>query len=244
MKKIKCLIVEDEELARDLLEKFIEKLPHLELVGKCEDPNKAMEIFQTQAIDLLFLDIQMPKLTGIEFLKILPNKPVVIFTTAYAEYALEGYELDITDYLLKPFSFDRFVQGVNKAVELIELKDKALHVGSGNNDPIVTEIKRDYLLVKSEHKIFKIQFSDILYIEGMREYVAFHTLSQGRILSLMSLKKLAEVLPEDQFMRIHKSYIIDIQKVKVLEGNMVHLGDKKIPIGASYREVVMEKVFK
>jgi len=237
MKKIRCLIVDDEELARNLLEKFISKLPHLEMVDKCENPVKAMEVLQKEKIDLLFLDIQMPEMTGVEFLKILPNKPVVIFTTAYSEYALEGYELDITDYLLKPFSFDRFVQAVNKAVELIALKN-------GSNNASVSEIAKDYLLVNADHKIFKLKFSDIEYIEGMREYVAFHTASQGRILSLMSLKKLEEDLPSEQFMRIHKSYILNSQKVKALEGNLVHLGEKKLPIGASYREKVLGQIFK
>lgn len=237
MKKTKCLIVEDEELARDLLEKFIEKMPHLELVAKCENPLIAMEVLQKEHIDLMFLDIQMPEMTGVEFLKILPKKPVVIFTTAYKEYALEGYQLDITDYLLKPFSFDRFVQAVNKAVELIQLKN------TGKPDTI-TEITKDYLLVKSEHKVFKLKFSDIIYIEGMREYVAYHTTDQGRLMSLMSLKKLEAELPNDQFLRIHKSYIIATERVKALEGNLVHIEDKKIPIGASYRDGIMDRIFK
>lgn len=237
MKKITCIIVEDEELARDLLEKFIEKLPHLELVAKCENPVVAMEVLQKENIDLMFLDIQMPKMTGVEFLKMLPSKPVVIFTTAYKEYALEGYQLDITDYLLKPFSYDRFVLAVNKAVELITLKN-------AGNSTTISEIAKDYLLVKSEHKVFKLKFSDIIYIEGMREYVAFHTTSQGRILSLMSLKKLEVELPNNRFLRIHKSFIIDTERVKVLEGNRVHIDEKKIPIGASYRELVLERIFK
>lgn len=237
MKKIKCLIVEDEELARDLLEKFISKLPNLELVGKCENPVKAIEVLETETVELIFLDIQMPQMTGIEFLKILPEKPVVIFTTAYKEYALEGYQLDVTDYLLKPFSFDRFVQAVKKATELIQLKTNANQSPSAENT-------KDYLLVNSEHKIFKLKFSDIDYIEGMREYVAFHTSKEEKIMSLMSLKKLEAELPNDRFIRIHKSYIIDSQKVKALEGNMVHIGDKKIPIGASYKEDVLERIFK
>lgn len=237
MNKIKCLIVEDEELARDLLEKFIGKLPNLELVGKCENPVKAMEILENEKIELMFLDIQMPQMTGIEFLKILPNKPVVIFTTAYKEYALEGYQLDVTDYLLKPFSFDRFVQAVKKATEVIQLKNNA-------NQSTVAESSKDYLLVNSEHKIFKLKFSEIEYIEGMREYVAFHTSNENRIMSLMSLKKLQAELPQDQFIRIHKSYIINSQKVKALEGNTVHIVDKKIPIGASYREDVLARIFK
>lgn len=246
MKSIKCLIVEDEELARDLLEKFIEKIPHLEVVGKCENPLLAMEVLQKEKVDLMFLDIQMPELTGVEFLKMLPNKPVVIFTTAYPSYALEGYQLDVTDYLLKPFSFERFVQAVNKASEMIRLK-------AGNNLPTEqanntstsskTAPSKEYLLVNSEHKIIKIKYSDIRYIEAMREYVAYHTHSQGRVLSLMSLKKLEVDLPDAQFIRIHKSYIINVNEVGALEGNMVHIGKDKIPIGASYKEGVVGKIF-
>lgn len=238
MKSLKCLIVEDEELARDLLEKFIEKIPHLAVVGKCENPLLAMEVMQNNQVDIMFLDIQMPELTGVEFLKMLPNKPVVIFTTAYPSYALEGYQLDVTDYLLKPFSFERFVQAVNKASELIRLK-------TGATNPGTTEIasSKPYLLVNSEHKVIKIKYSDIRYIEAMREYVAYHTHSQGRILSLMSLKKLETELPKDQFIRIHKSYMINVQEVGALEGNMVHIGKDRIPIGASYKEGVVGRIF-
>jgi len=240
MSKIKCLIVEDEELARDLLEKFINKVPHLELVAKCENPLKAMPVLQEHTIDLLFLDIQMPELTGVEFLKMLPTKPVVVFTTAYPSYALEGYQLNVTDYLLKPFSFERFLQAVNKASELIRLKT-ASQTPATTNTP--TEITKDYLLIKSEHKILKVYYSDIRYIESMREYAAYHTTSHGRILSLMSLKKLEKDLPATQFIRSHKSYIINIKKVIGLEGNMVLLGEDKLPIGASYKEAVLERVF-
>ncbi len=239
MNPLKCLIVEDEELARDLLEKFIGKLPHLEIVGKCENPLLAMEVLQREKVDILFLDIQMPELTGVEFLKILSDKPEVIFTTAYPSYALEGYQLDITDYLLKPFSFERFAQAVQKASDLIRLKTNAAQ-RIPTADPTSTP---PYLLVNSEHKVIKIKHSDIRYIEAMREYVAYHTHSQGRILSLMSLKKLEANLPDPPFVRIHKSYIINVDAVGALEGNMVHIGKDRIPIGASFKEAVMEKIF-
>lgn len=239
MNTLKCLIVEDEELARDLLEKFIEKLPHLEIVAKCENPLLAMEVLQNKKVDILFLDIQMPELTGVEFLKMLPEKPVVIFTTAYPSYALEGYQLDVTDYLLKPFSFERFAQAIQKASDLIRLKKSA--AGSHTTDNTLK--KEPYTLVNSEHKIIKVKHSDIRYIEGMREYVAYHTRTQGRILSLMSLKKLSENLPDPPFVRIHKSYIINVNAVGALEGNMVHIGKDRIPIGASFKEAVIGKIF-
>jgi len=238
MTTIKCLIVEDEELARDLLEKFISKLTHLELVGKCENPLKAMPIMQEHSIDLLFLDIQMPELTGVEFLKMLSNKPTVIFTTAYPSYALEGYQLDVTDYLLKPFSFERFAQAVTKASEVIRLKalDKATPTNPKTNE-------KAYMLINSEHKVLKVKYADIRYIESMREYAAYHTTTQGRILSLKSLKQLEKELPIQQFIRIHKSHIINVDFVNALEGNMVIIGKDKLPIGASYKEQVMGRIF-
>ena len=242
MKPVKCLIVDDEELARTLLENYISRLPYLSVVAKCKSPVEAIQVMQTEEIDLLFLDIQMPELTGVEFLKTMYEKPLVIFTTAYPDYALEGYELDIIDYLLKPFSFTRFVQAVTKAVELLKLKNLANQQGHQSIvTPKVTE-EKDYILVKSEHKVYRIKFADILYIQSMREYVAFYT-AEGRILSLKSLKKLETELPGHLFMRIHKSYIIAINKVSTLEGNMVHVGSEKLPIGSNYREEVMKRVF-
>ncbi len=236
MKKLQCLIVEDEELARDLLENFIQKIPYLELVGKCENPLSAMAILRNQTIDILFLDIQMPELTGVEMLKLIPQKPVVIFTTAYPSYALEGYQLNVTDYLLKPYSFDRFVQAVNKASEMVRLK-------KGNIESNQAAEIKDYFLVNSDHKVIKIKYTDLVYVESMREYVAYHTKAQGRILSLMSLKKLEIDLPADRFLRIHKSYIVSTEQVTALEGNLVHIGDEKIPIGASYKEQVTGRIF-
>lgn len=241
MSKIKCLIVDDEEPARRLIENYINRLPHLDIAGKAANPLAAMEIMQDREIDLLFLDIQMPDLTGVEFLKTFSKRPFVIFTTAYKEYALEGYELDIVDYLLKPFRFERFVQAVNKAANLMRPQTATLSTSS-----TITieeqENQKEYILVKSEFKVYRIFYKDILYIESMKEYVAFHT-QKGRTLSLGSLKSLEGTLPADQFIRIHKSYIVAMKKVTALEGNQVLVGDNKIPIGSSYRKNVMEAMF-
>lgn len=240
MSKINCLVIDDEELARDLLENYIGRLPHLALLGKCRDPFEALNALSSQQVDLLFLDIQMPGMTGMEFLKTLKNKPLVIFTTAYSEFAIESYNLDATDYLLKPFAFERFVQAVNKATDLLSLRKSA--AGSPTPPPAVAApVAKDFILVKSEHKVHRLRYEDIAYIEGMREYVAYHT-PNGRILSLNSLKSLEEELPSDQFLRIHKSYIVAIGKVAAIEGNLVQIGKEKLPIGASYREVVMGKL--
>ncbi|GJM33883.1 MAG: DNA-binding response regulator [Saprospiraceae bacterium] len=239
MNNIRCLIVEDEELARTLLENYISRLPNLELVAQCKNPLEAIKVMGTQQIDLLFLDIQMPELTGIEFLKTLSQKPLVIFTTAYSQYALEGYSLDVVDYLLKPFGFERFVQAVNKAGELFRLRQQ------GASPQIIAQQEspeKDHILVKSDHKIHRLPYSEILYIQSMREYVAYHTPGK-RILSLGSLKALETSLPPELFIRIHKSYIVAKSKVATLEGNMVHIGNEKIPIGASYREEVVRELF-
>jgi len=232
--------VDDEELARTLLENYINRLPYLKLVGKCSNPIEALVLLQNQSVDLIFLDIQMPEMIGTDFLKSLSHKPMVVFTTAYAEYALEGFELDVVDYLLKPFPFERFLKAVNKASDLSKLKNQggsaSIISSEGSNSA------KNYILVKSEHKVHRIAYDDIQYIQSMREYVAYYT-PKGRVLSLGSLKKLEVDLPHSRFLRIHKSYIISKEKVATLEGNMVHIGEDKIPIGASYRKEVLKLLF-
>jgi DNA-binding LytR/AlgR family response regulator len=231
--KIRCLVVDDEQLARTLLQDFISKLPQLELVASCKNSMQAIEVLQKESVDLMFLDVQMPDLSGIDMLKTLTHKPVVIFTTAYPDYALEGYSLDVTDYLLKPFSFERFVQSVNKAAELIRLKKSAISETS----------KNEFLILNADHKIYKVRLEDILYIEGWKEYVRYHT-HEKQYVVLQSLKSLVQSLPADRFMRIHRSYIIALDKVTALEGNQVEIAGKNIPIGKSYKEEVLSKVFR
>jgi DNA-binding LytR/AlgR family response regulator len=239
MSKINCLVIDDEELARSLLENYIGRLPHLTLLGKCRDPFEALDLLSSQPVDLLFLDIQMPGMTGMEFMRTLKNRPLVIFTTAYSEFAIESYNVDATDYLLKPFSFERFVQAVNKATDLLALRKAA--AGTAPPYPAAAPASKDFILVKSEHKVHRLRFEDIAYIEGMREYVAYHT-PNGRILSLNSLKSLEAELPADQFLRIHKSYIVAIGKIAAIEGNQVVIGKEKLPIGASYKDMVMGRL--
>lgn len=238
MNKIKCLLVDDEELARTLLDNYIGRIPALELKGQCKNPVEAMNILQTEKIDLLFLDIQMPELTGLEFLKSLPHPPLTILTTAYADYALESYALNVVDYLLKPIGFDRFLQAVNKAIE----RQRYLELERGSTTREAPSAGKDYITVKSEHKIFRIRYEDIRYIQSMREYVAFY-LQDQRILSLNSLKQLEEELPADRFLRIHKSYIVAISRIKSLQGNLLHLENEKLPLGASYKEEVLRRIF-
>ncbi len=230
--KLRCIVVEDEQPARILMEDFIKKVGFLELMGTFKSPLKAITFLQTQTVDLLFLDIQMPDLTGIELLKTLEQKPQVIFTTAYSEFALDGFELSATDYLLKPFSFNRFLQAANKAVSLYRLQQ-------GSDIPS----KESALTIYADHKIYKVKPSDLTYIEGLKEYVSYYTLDDQRIIALRALKDLEEELAPYGFIRVHRSYIVSIDKIETMEGNQLKIGDQYIPVGRSYKEAVMKKVF-
>lgn len=241
MNNLKCLVVDDEELARRLVITYCERLPYLTVVGQAANPLMAMELLREHEVDLLFLDVQMPEMTGTDMLRVLRKPPAVIFTTAYSEFALESYELDAVDYLLKPFSFERFVRAVNKAEGAIGgEKDVLATPPIAATDSLVTA--STFQLVKSEHKVFRIPHAEIRYVESAREYVIYHT-QAGKTMSLGSLKNLETTLP-DNFMRVHKSYIVAKDKVEVLEGNMLTIGGKSIPVGASYRERVLAELFR
>lgn len=238
MNEINCIVIDDEELARKLLKNYIERLPHLKLLGSFKNPVLALPTLQTQSIDLIFLDIQMPQLTGIEFLKTLAKPPQIVLTTAYSEYAVESYAFNVTDYLLKPFGFERFVQAVNKASDQIALKKNSTIIPNST----IPEPVKNYQVVKADHKVHRVFYDDILYIQSMQEYAAYYTLN-GRIVAFGSLKALEEELPNPPFLRIHKSYIINKEKVNTLEGSLVHIGKEKIPIGGSYRDKVKGLLF-
>lgn len=237
--KYNCLIVDDEHLARTLLENYISKIPTLSLAGKCKNPLEAIEVLEKTKIDIIFLDIQMPELTGIEFLKTLTDPPVVILTTAYQEYALESYQFDVTDYLLKPFSLERFLKAVNKAAKLLELKNSPPVV---QETPVIETVEQKFLNIKVDHKIRRIDLNKILYIEGMKEYVTVFT-GEEKLVTLESLKKLEDFLPANQFIRIHKSYIAAIDKITALDGNQVYLNKIILPVGKVYKDLVVKKVF-
>lgn len=229
---MKCIIADDEKLARNLVENYVSKIPYLELVASCKNGIEVNNLLQEQEIDLLITDIQMPEILGTDLVKSLSHPPLVIFTTAYKDYAIEGFELSAVDYLLKPFAFERFLTAVNKA--------KDIHDGQLENKDV--SLKKDFLTIKADHKLYKVQYKDIRFIEGQREYVSFHT-PTGRITALMSLKKLEESLPSELFIRCHKSYIINKTMVSALEGNSLAILDKSIPIGQSYKERVVQEVF-
>lgn len=227
---IRCLIIDDEALALDLLEDNIRRVSFLELAGKCKNGFDAMELLQKEQIDLIFLDIQMPDISGIQFLRSLHKKPLVIFTTAFEKYALEGFELDVVDYLLKPFSFDRFLKSVNKAKDLLGLQQK-----KELPEKVVVPKVPEFLFVKSDYKLVKIDIKDILYIEGLKDYVKIFT-GEKPVITLLTLKAIEEKLPSSDFRRIHRSYIVNLRKIRFVQRNMVTIGGNAIPIGENYRE--------
>jgi DNA-binding LytR/AlgR family response regulator len=236
---INAIIVDDEPLALDVLETYIEKLPDVHLVQRCTNAFEANEALKSHDVDLMFLDIQMPQLTGIDFLKTLADPPLVIFTTAYSNYAIEGFELNATDYLLKPISLERFMKAVNKAVDQIELKRKesASHVEISDAD--------DFIFVKADKKFVKVNFNEVLYIEGLKDYVIIRT-EKGRVITLQTMKSLEDKLPSKIFRRIHRSYIVNIGKVEAILGNMVEVIEKgqpkHLPIGKNYRDELLGMV--
>ncbi len=232
---IKALIVDDEPLAQEILESYIENLPNLELIAKCSNAIEANEVLKEVDVDIIFLDIQMPQITGIEFVKSLKNPPLIVFTTAYADYAVEGFELSATDYLLKPISMDRFMQAVNKAEQELNKRD---HVGGPAKD-------KDFFFVKADKKLVKVNHSDIIYIEGLKDYVIIR-LKEGRVITLQTMKSLEAKLPSEKFRRIHRSYIVATNEIKALMGNMVEITEnaktKLLPIGKNYKEDLLKVI--
>ncbi|SDM83140.1 DNA-binding response regulator, LytR/AlgR family [Daejeonella rubra] len=232
---IRCLVVDDEPLALDILEDYISKVPFLTLVKTTTSAIEGLSLVQSDAIDLVFLDVQMPELTGIQFLKIINGKCDVILTTAYSQYALDGYELDVVDYLLKPIAFDRFYKAAQKVLQ-----------NSGNTNSSAPEVlpaqkNHDFIFVKTEHKIQKIYLDDILYIEGLKDYISIFTKSE-RIITLQNMKKMEESLPSKSFIRVHKSYIIALGKIESIERSRIQIGEKIIPIGDTYREYFFKQI--
>lgn len=229
---IKCIAVDDEPLALEVIEDYARKIPFLNLVRVFGNAIDAMEFLRTEKTDLMFLDIQMEELTGIQMLNILKPKPEVIFTTAYDQFALQGYELDVADYLLKPISFERFVKAVDKVHE------KLCRQVSGRNPASEAPIynpRTDYFFVKSGFKLHKVNFDEILYVEGQGDYLKIVT-PKARIMTLQTFKGVEEILPADNFLRVHKSYIIAIDKIESIEGNLIRIADVQVPVGESYKK--------
>ncbi|MCC8426477.1 LytTR family DNA-binding domain-containing protein [Mucilaginibacter sp. UR6-11] len=230
MNQLRCLIIDDKPLAIDILADHAGKIPFLQLVGTTTNPIEGLQMVREQNIDLVFLDIQMPELTGLQFIKIAGKQCKIILTTAYAEYALDGYEHDVVDYLLKPIPFERFYRAAEKALHVIV-------PGSRAATPVVpqAEPSPEFLFIKTEHRIQKVDLKDIRFIEGLQNYIAITT-SNGKILSLQTLKKLEEQLPDKEFVRVHKSFIVALRHISSIERGRINIGDQMLPVGDRYRD--------
>jgi DNA-binding LytR/AlgR family response regulator len=230
---IRTAIIDDEPLAVELLSDYVNKTEGLQLVEAGTDVYKVLNLVQQKEVDLVLLDIQMPELTGIQFMKIAGNNCKIIITTAYTEYALDGYEFNVVDYLLKPISYDRFLKGI----------DKMKQVNPGNPET-VSSVKPDHIFIKSEYRLVRVNLPDILYIESLRDYIAIHSTGKQKIMSLDSLRNMESILPSGEFMRVHKSYIVSLKKISFLEKSRIVIDGEYIPIGESYHEKFLSSINK
>jgi len=226
MERIRCLIIDDEPVAREGLEEHVSQIEFLQLTGSCKNAIEATSFMQRSSIDLIFLDIQMPKVTGIEFLKNLKNPPLTVFTTAYPEYAIESYELDIVDYLLKPISFPRFMKAAIKARDILSQRD------------VHQQRSEDFFFVKCSQKIEKIIVSEISYIESMANYVIIHA-GGKKFVTYLTFKSVEDQLPPDQFIRIHRSYMVALKAIRTIEGNDLIIDGATLPISKNFKDEVM-----
>ena len=226
---IKCIITDDEPVARKGLQSYVEKVDFLTLTGVCEDAIQLNTLLKTEQPDLLFLDIEMPYLSGLDLLATLTNPPKVIITSAYEQYALKGYELDVTDYLLKPIPFERFLKAVNKVHALLQ-----------KEAPVEVE---DFFFVKSDKQMKKVYFKDILFVEGLENYITIYTLTE-KILVHSTMKNIINSLPEDLFIQTHRSYIVNVHHVNLVEGNMLKVAGYEIPVARNCREEVFTRIIK
>lgn len=233
---INCVIIDDEPLAREGLANYVREVDFLHLTGTCENPLELIKLLDQHRVDLIFLDIQMPKMNGIDFLKIVKNPPMVVITSAYPSYALESFQLNVLDYLLKPITFDRFFKSANKAKDYHRLLTNSVLT---NQQKDVSDA--DYFFIKCGNKYEKIYFDDILYVEGMQNYVTIFT-SKGKYVTLLNLKSLEQNLNARSFIRVHKSYIVSINKIDGIEGNAIFMQSHQIPISRNYREQVIARV--
>jgi len=230
--KVTCVIVDDEPIAREILESFIKKTPNLELISSCKNAVEALQIAQTEHIDLFFLDINMPEINGLSLAKIINNKSQIIFTTAYRDYAVDGFDLNVTDYLLKPIAFDRFLQAIQKVTE-----------PTNGNIKVTTEneSKKDFMFVRADRKMVKINFKDILYVESLGDYVKVFT-NKNTIVTRETISNFEATLPSDCFIRIHRSYIVSISKISSYTNEYIEIAKKAISISRSYKESVLQKL--
>jgi len=233
--KIKCIAIDDEPLALEKIKGYIERVDHLKLSGTFSNAIDALAFLQTEKADVIFLDVQMEELTGIQMIESMAEMPVVILTTAYDKYSIAGYNLNVTDYLLKPYSFQRFMQAVNKAYDALSIRRKEKPQLITNNGE--TSLK-GFMFVKSEGKLVRVDYDKMLYIEGMKDYVRIHTFSD-KIMTMQGITHLMDYLPENRFVRIHRSYIVAIDKIEAIERQTVFIDNEILPIGSSYKKHFM-----
>lgn len=235
---MKCVIIDDEPLAVDLIKEFVSKVETLELVNTFNNAIDAIAVINQSNIDLIFLDIEMPHFTGIDFINAIDKKPLIIFTTAYSEYAVEGFNLGAVDYLVKPIPFHRFLKSVTRAQQLFRSQSTSISTVTATSP----EIQQDFMFVRAEYENVKLNFEDILYIEGLKDYVKIYTTDNKYTLTLISLIKLENLLSSKGFARVHRSYIINIKHVKSIQKNKVIINDKRLPISESYKTSFFERI--
>lgn len=231
---IKAILVDDEPLALEILESYASRIPELQIIASCSNAIEAQHVLETGEVELIFLDIQMPQITGIEWLRSLSNPPLAILTTAYSDYAVDGFELNVVDYLLKPIAFDRFLKAFNKAKDQLKLKS-----------PASTHQREDtnFIFVKADKKLVRVNFDEVVYIEGLKDYVIIR-LDHDRVITLQTMKSLEEKLPSHIFKRVHRSYIVNIGKIQAIDGSTIEVLEKNqtklLPIGKNYRDEILE----
>lgn len=230
--KLNCLIIDDEPLARKGLQEYVDEIDFLHRIASCENALKASQFLNESKVDLLFLDIHMPKVSGIDFLRALKQPPMTIFTTAYTDYAIEGYALDVIDYLVKPITFERFLRASQKAMEFFQLRARA-----GNNVSSPT----DYFFVRCDSKFEKVFFNDVAYVEALQNYAVIHVPGR-KLITYITLTGLENQLPKDRFVKVHKSYIVSVSHVQAIEGSEILIGDNRIPISRNLRDDVIQQI--
>jgi len=233
---LKCVAIDDEPLARECIANYVREIDFLQLTGTGNNPVDLTRLLDEQEVDLVFLDIQMPVMNGIEFLKMTQHPPMVIITTAYPSYALEGFQLDVLDYLVKPITFNRFFKAVSKAKDYHHLLERSAHNNTAKND--ATE---DYFFIRCDYKYERIYFDEILFVEAMQNYVTIHT-AKGKYITLLYMKNVEQNLDKNAFIRVHKSFIVSVSKIEAIENNEIIIQSHRIPISRNYRDQVIEKV--
>lgn len=237
--KINCIAVDDEPPALAQMEDYIKRVPFLNLLKTFDNGLETLDFLKNNEVDLVFLDIQMEGFTGIQLLNTLKKKPSVIFTTAYDRYAIQAFDLDVSDYLLKPISFERFIKAVEKVYDGINSQKKVTPVVTVNEAH--THEEKTFMFVKTEYRMQRVDFKEILYVEGLKEYLIVKTIT-GRVITLQNFKTMEEALPESNFIRVHKSYIVALDKIEYIERNRIKIADQLIPIGDTYRKIFFEKL--